>query len=573
MVYVTKDAVETYLKAYIESYMESIKAQKTDAGQLPAFCKGYPFTVKAYIMPNEGVACLIKYETPNFKIEVLKEKYENIKALIQKKEHNAMMAFPPVKSMTKEDAKKDAAFELGKDMRHTTYKMGLDAAKNNISDIQTQVQEIAKTNPWLERQLLGVADKLGKTNAPLTKLWDEFKRLDEDEKYSEHEQMLVDLQKYKVGTDIQVAAITEDVVEKYIRSYIEAYRETIKPEYPEAARPAFFKGYPFHVRVFILPNEAVAVTFKYSVPSLKLEVAKATPELVHDLLKGKEHSNFMGIPPLRSFKKEDAVYDAKLAVKRDMRNALFRALLDSARSQIGEEEKNILEISKTNPWLEKQLTQAAARLSGVKQLLAVLVDELEKGESGRRYGDHEQLLDMLERYKPPAQAEPPMAQPDYETVPMEAPVAIAAPQPYYEEVQPAPQPKRQGTQPQYAAVHPQSAPQPVYAPPVQEPPEVRYEMAPEDKQTLDMIKATLYNIDVKLDDFERRLNYMDKYVEGVQKQQADKFKIQEEILRKEASSAKYGALGISATALVISIIFLIVDYQNIWNSLKGLFGL
>ena len=61
------------------------------------------------------------------------------------------------------DAKKDAIFELGKDLRFTTYKTGLDAAKTNIGEIQKQVQEIAKTNPWLERQLLGVADKLGKT--------------------------------------------------------------------------------------------------------------------------------------------------------------------------------------------------------------------------------------------------------------------------------------------------------------------------------------------------------------------------------------------------------------------------
>jgi hypothetical protein len=354
------------------------------------------------------------------------------------------------------------------------------------------------------------------------------------------------------------------VVEKYLKAYVESYRSTIKPDYPDAARPAFYKGYPFHVRAFILPNESVAVTFKYAVPAYKLEVSRASPDLVADLLKGKEHSNFLGLSPLKSLRREDAGYDAKLAVKRDMRNALLRALLGSARSGIGEEEKNILDIAKTNPWLEKQLAQAAARLAGVKQLLVTLNDELEKGESGKRLGDHEQLLELLTRYRSPLESE--AAEPEVIAMESGGP-AWNAPG---AQVRPA-QPAYAGEGPAYTTAAPVQRAE--YAPPQAQPQTVHYELAAEEKQTLDMIKATLYNIDVKMDDFERRLNYMDKYVEAVQKQQAEKFNAQAEILRYEARSAKYAGIGIATTSLVILMVFILDWWLKIFDPIRSLLGL
>ena len=418
----TNEAVELYLKAYVESYMEACKARKP--GEVPAFAKGYPFLIRAFILPNDAVACLFRFDAEVSKIEVAKEKFEPVKAAIQKKQHNAMLAFPPMKDYTTEDARKDAVIDLARDIRTSTYRTGLETARTGMSEIEAQIKDIAKTNPWLDRQLLAVADKLAKTGEPLDKLREELGRMEGEESFAQNEQQLAELQKYPKG-EPPVAGITEQVVEKYLQSYIEAYRGTIKPDYPEAARPAFYRGFPYHVRAFILPNFSTAVTFKYSAPSLKVEVSRASAELMADLLKGKEHSNFIGFPPLKSYRKEEAVYDAKMAVKRDMRTALLRALLDAARSQTGEEESAILEISKTNPWLEKQLQQLAARLSGVKQLLAVLNDELEKSESGKRYGDHEQMLDALSRYRGPEV----VADKEAEVLAMQAPEVVEAPQP------------------------------------------------------------------------------------------------------------------------------------------------
>jgi archaellum component FlaC len=564
MAAVSGQSVERYLEKYVESYMAACEAKKGPVSRPPPFCKGYPFHVRAYILPNEAVVATFQYNAPSARIEVMEAPFESVTAVLQTRQHHAMVACSPMKGYTDEDARRDAAQDLARDQRLFDYRNGLESAFTSIVETEALVTDIAKTNPWLERQLLGVADKLGKTAEPMEKLKEEFKRMEGEGRYQDDELRLVDLQKYRQSPDVPLAALTEPVVEKYIKAYIEAYRSTIKPDYPEAARPAFYKGHPFHVRAFILPNESVAVTFKYAVPSFKLEVSRASPDLVSDLLKGKEHSNFLVLPPLKSMRREDAAYDAKLAVKSDMHNALLRALLASARSGIGEEEKNILDIAKTNPWLEKQLAQAAARLSGVKQLLVTLNDELEKAESGKRAGDHEQLLDQLTRHRSPLDS----GQPEEEVVTMDSgqpawtqPGAQVRPaQPVYAE--------------QSASYVEQATIQKAeYAPRQAAPQAVRYELAAEEKQALDMIKATLYNIDVKMDDFERRLNYMDKYVEAVQKQQAEKFNAQNEIVRYEARSAKYAGIGIASTSLVLMMLFILDWWLHIFDPIRSLLGL
>jgi len=564
MAAVSKQSVELYLEKYIESYMAACDAKKGGDSRPPPFCKGYPFHVRAYILPNEAVVAIFQYAAPALKIEVTGAPFESVSAVLQTRQHHAMLGYSPMKGYSADDARKDAVIDLAKDQRLSNYRSGLESAFTSIVETEALVTDIAKTNPWLERQLLGVADKLGKTAEPMEKLKEEFKRMEGEERYQDNELQLVDLQKYRKSPDAPLAALTEPVVETYLKAYIGAYRTTIKPDYPEAARPAFFKGHPFHVRAFILPNEAVAVTFKYAVPAFKLEVSRASSDLVSDLLKGKEHSYFLGLPPLKGMRREDAAYDAKLAVKRDMRNALLRALLASARSGIGEEEKNILDIAKTNPWLEKQLAQAAARLSGVKQLLVTLNDELEKGESGKRLGDHEQLLDLLTRHRSPLESE----QTEVEVVAMESGgPAWNAPG---AQVKPA-----QSAYTEEAPAYVESAPvqRAEYAPRQATPQAVRYELGAEERQTLDMIKATLYNIDVKMDDFERRLNYMDKYVEAVQKQQVEKFNAQNEILRYEARSAKYTGIGIATTSLVLLMLFILDWWLKIFDPLRSLLGL
>ncbi|MGQ9583217.1 MAG: hypothetical protein ACUVV6_06860 [Thermoplasmatota archaeon] len=547
------EAVEGYIRAYIEAYMEAARASGAEEAATPPLVRDYPYRVSVCVLPNGAIAVLFHHHSAELRIEVESAGFEALRSRLQRREHSHMLGIPPAKRLTEEDARRDAEIALSSDLRLGAYRAGLESVRTSLEGVITELKDIARTNPWLERQLLGVADKLVRTGEPLEKLRGELRRMEGEERYSDHEALLTELQKYRTTGGAPIAEPTEKVVERYLRAYVSAYRETIKPDYPEAARPAFYRGHPHRVRAFILPNGAVAVMFKYNSPEAKVEVTRAAPDLVADLLKSKEHQNFIGLPPLRSLTNDDAIYEAKLAVKRDIRVAYLRALLEAARAQAGEEEKNLLDISKTNPWLEKQLTQTAARLSGVKQLLARLSEELESVESGKRYGEHEQLLDVLRRYRPPSELAA-----EVEEAPAEGPKEI----PIYDPSAGA------GAVPVFAPGGTPGATREAPSPA----PVARYEMAPEDRQTLDMIKATLYNIDIKLDDFERRLNYMDKYVESVQKQQVEKFNAQNEILRYEARASKYTGIGVSVTALILVLVFLFDSLYGVLDPLRRILG-
>jgi hypothetical protein len=180
------------------------------------------------------------------------------------------------------------------------------------------------------------------------------------------------------------------------------------------------------------------------------------------------------------------------------------------------------------------------------------------------------MLDALARYQSPEKA----AGPEADVLPMEPIDADQAPPPAWTLPGTPTRPDESGweTTPVYAEAEPAPRTKKLRAPQGerQEPAPVRYELAPDEKQTLDMIKATLYNIDVKLDDFERRLNYMDKYVEGVQKQQLEKFNAQNEIVKFEARKARYAGIGISAAALVLVIILVVDRWFGIFDPIRRL---
>ena len=203
-----EQAVELYLEAYIESYMAACKVQKPQT--VPPIAKGYPFQVTSFILPNGAVACLFRPNAASPRIEVLREGYEQARAAIQKKEHSVMLAFPPLKDFTSDDAGKDAAIEITQDTRASAYRTGLDTARTGLAEIGTQIKEIAKTNPWLERQLLAVADKLSSTGEPLDKLIGELGRMQGEERFADDEIRLAELQKYRTGNP-PLADITEQV--------------------------------------------------------------------------------------------------------------------------------------------------------------------------------------------------------------------------------------------------------------------------------------------------------------------------------------------------------------------------
>jgi hypothetical protein len=89
---------------------------------------------------------------------------------------------------------------------------------------------------------------------------------------------------------------------------------------------------------------------------------------------------------------------------------------------------------------------------------------------------------------------------------------------------------------------------------------------------LNEIKSMLYTFERKLADYEKRLHYIDKYTEMIQRQQNKKFKAQKELISLESRKGKWLGVGIGAAALTISVILLLVTYNDLIDMMNKLLG-
>jgi hypothetical protein len=76
------------------------------------------------------------------------------------------------------------------------------------------------------------------------------------------------------------------------------------------------------------------------------------------------------------------------------------------------------------------------------------------------------------------------------------------------------------------------------------------------------MRAKVYDLEMRLNDYERRLYYMDKYAEMIQKQQLDKLKLMRELITVESKRNRSRAWGISAAALTLAVLALLAVWPE-----------
>jgi hypothetical protein len=562
MVYIDDNEIKKYFETYVDAYAEAVKAANKP-GQEPEFYKALPFKVDVFKMPNESVVAIMYGKSPKAMYNVYDGDFDTIQSYIKAKAHQQCLLLYPTKNFSFEDAQSDAKAAMSNDTRASIYRAGLMAARTHIEDTSKQIADIAKANPWLEKQLKELEAKLIKSKAPLDKLWEEYKKMDLEECFVNQEMMLNELKGVNLSGP---AEVDNRSVESYLRAYLESYKGSVKPEYPEHAKPPFFKGAPHKVKAVILPNQSVAVLFKYGAPNESIDVGNGDYEGVKALIDNKEYDSFMQLPSLKELSATRASTDAKLAVKEDIRNTLHLALLRSTSKVIADHQEKIKEIMKTNPWLEGPLTSVNSRLAGVGKLLEVLTGEIENNLLNTRPPEQKRILLQVSRYKKPKASEDAETGPVYATGPTvveypdgeipsaRAEVSTRSGGPVF---MPAPQPEPEVMQ-QYVA------PQQVI---------VAGGMTDEEKAAMADLRAQIFEFKKKVDEAERKIGYWDKYIETqVQKRQDDKFKEQEEVYTAMIRKYSGVAVGMSAAAILISLLCLIFNIGPILDGIRSLFG-
>lgn len=461
-------------------------------------------------------------------VAVNRQSYEQLRATISGGGHSRLQTHFPTKDFSERaaivDAKRDVAF----DTQDATFDTGLIAARRHVEESQRTLKEMASTQPWLEGQLGELAAKLTKAMEPLDQLLKDQQNAHSSGRRTVELDELARLE----GVRLEGYRTLEGaIVEEYLRSYLATYRAGIKPDYPDHAKPGFYKNGPYHIKAYILPNEAVALLVKAKTSNIQLACVRSSWEEFENALDAVPHDFMASYPPLKPFTKASGSVDAKAAVSADIAIALHQVLLTTTKELVSACEQQMTEIARTNPWLEEPLAKAGNRIQQVTKLLEVLTVTLAKQEQGLRALTEKARTDTLRRFKSPQVGQAPAFE------------ESAAPAPAYV---PAPTP---AAAPQYETY--------------EEPARGGGGLSEDDRRMIEGLRGELDNSRRKMRDFERRLDYLDNLAGKQQADQNEKFKLQNDIIKGEVRSANKASWGLAAMGLLLGVLAIVANYENL----------
>jgi len=516
--------LETYFRRYLDSYREYISSQERKP-QDPLFFREYPIRVDVYVLPNRGVAAFFYGHAQETTVNVQEGSAQDVKAKLSSGDYSRVRIYYPSKNFSEQDAEADGKNDAVRDLRYTIYKAGLSVARGHASELLSAMDSLKQSNPWLESSLNEIVEGLRKIKSPLDKLGDEYDKLDRGDvkmiDYMIDDVSLIDIQ--------SPATPDDDAVKAYMEAYHRGYLATVSPDLPENAKPPYARNQPVRFRIAVLPNNSVAVLISHGALMESFEVTHQDYTAFRSEMDAKGHDALLLFPPLKVWDVNMARRHGSLDAKRDIRYSLHLALLEKSHTTLGKYKKKIEDLKSTNPWLEDSLSKLSAKIESLEKILDVIKGEIASSFLKQKYSEQVAAYSSVCRYLMPVVETPPAPEP--------------APAPQQEEVQQVQQ---------------------VY---------VQQGMTEEERQILYELRNTVFLLNKKVEEFERKLAYMDQYVENhVQRRQDEKFAQQDLYIQsnlKKVSAVSYALTGI---AVVLSIIALLVNYRTILDLISSLGG-
>jgi hypothetical protein len=544
--------------------------------------QGLPAAVDAYTMPNGAVIGLVKLNSTENKVDVFSGEYEAVKGELRNRTFDFMLPIYPSHPTSDEEIDATIRYLIEERLREIDFPHYLKDVVLGIVNIEGQISEISKTNPWLSKQFGELTTMLSDTRKRAENLSKSADESRERLRYESYEEMVGYLESYDPATSPQLLDVIDlEKVRTFMTEFIRSYRATIDAKsLAKEAFPPFYSDYPYNVELMLLPNKNVGVFFSKATEGMRFVDRQLGFNEFENEVKDKSFDYALGLPNCVSFDKHGAVHQAQVQAQIDLERHDIHMGLEEIPKSLDEIENQIIKIKKSNPWLEQNLSELLRTLEMCTKPVVKLLSRIEKRRNaGLILRSHVNQYDSSISVFPTS-GEPGTSAPVYEDVET-AQVATASSSfvPGMTAVPAAPPPS--------VTPAPAPAPAPDYgAGATQGEYELQIPVAGEDaapvpsmEATMDMgsgdindIRSMLYTFERKLADYEKRLHYIDKYTEMIQRQQNKKFKAQKELITLESRKGKWLGVGIGLGALTIGIVLLIVNWEQLADMISGLFG-
>jgi len=184
-------------------------------------------------------------------------------------------------------------------------------------------------------------------------------------------------------------------IEEFVSDYLTAYREYLSnKDMDERHLPQFYKGFPFTVEIYALPNRAVCALFKKSNRS-KFAVQDGDFEEVMKKLKNQEFDFMQTFPPFTNFEPDEAEHLAHADADRDLSASRRLELLGAAEAHIESIHDDVKSLVDLNPWLDEQSEAQKEKLNHAKELINELYAEIDIGKDERFSEYSRQLMELM----------------------------------------------------------------------------------------------------------------------------------------------------------------------------------
>jgi hypothetical protein len=567
-----------YYETFLERFQKMVDTNYHASASLLDFYQGLPVTVDAYIMTNDAVVGLVKFGASENRVEVFSGDFEQIKGELRGRTFDYMVPIYPSHPTSNEEIDASIKYLIENRLREINFAHYLKDVVLGIVNIEGQISEISKTNPWLSKQFGELTQMLSDTR----KRAEDVSKMAEDGHerwgYEQHEEMVSFLETYDPATaSSQLDTIDLEKVRTFLTEFIRSYRATIDAKsLAKEAFPPLYSDYPYTVDFALLPNKNVAVFFSKATEGMRFVDRQIGFTELEKEFPNKSFNYFLGLPNCIPFDKASAVHHAQVQAQMDLERHDVTMALGEIPKAVEDIENQIIKIKKSNPWLEQNLGELLQHLENTKkpvEKLQVRIDKQKK--AGTVLRSYLNTFDPSIAIFPTSGEIPPttVAPPVYEDV---ATAQVATPQPSFASLPETPMPPPG----EYAVVPPSptTGEYDLQIPAMGEDPGASSMVGSMEATAMggevgDMneVKSMLYTFERKLADYEKRLHYIDKYTEMIQRQQNKKFKAQKELLMLESRKGRWLGVGIAIGALTIGLLVLLASYDEIIDLISGMF--